>query len=395
MEPQDERFVESFKDYMELLVEESRYEIIGKGNRVSEKHFEKAAKELLKESEGLEIQADVKRFVEEGNDLARHRVLAPMDGDTYTTPFGNSVKNLIETLGGFKSYFEHDAGMVLWAGLCDFDGRLVVGACLGEAQRIKLSAGPDTVVFTKMAIDNTYDRLVVEVKGGRSGQLFNWTDYENIYHILGPHLRNGHLTLMNMNRQPDTKQAPSEIQKLEQLAWSPLFNETKDKAAFVKQYAVRCIEEIQSHERYHFFAGNKDGSSPEEEAAAQLHSMASGRFYSANKGNNPFESLRLLYFWKNSRQQRYVEAANVASGLLAKEGYDESMWRNLEPDGPDFEAASSALREKAGKALGRLEEKGYGMTGYEKAWDRLDIKGNYKALHDALDALVEEHCHAG
>ncbi len=382
---EDERFVESFKHYVDLLVEESVHEING-WKAVPKEKFEEAGNRLVEAARAVGISENAEKLVEQTNALAGYRMLAPEPGAICSTPSGNSIDTLVETFDGFAEYFE-SVGLVISNASSDFDGRPVIGICVGAAQKIDMPAGPDVVLFTKTIVDSTTDAIVNKVTD--SNACSDWTTFDAIYYQLEPKLRMGNevwpalkwysdmqatwFTLTGKKYRPDDV-----IVKLEELAWMPLLNEVEDRDGFSKRYAALYTEDHHPHEIYHVIAKNQEGSLVE--AAAQL--------YAVLRGSNPFDCLRALYEWKVGKLHKYSHAAEIAFKQLETAGYDESLWKELDPiDTEKVNAAGSEIRRLAGLALGNIEE-GLQWKKHEEAERELGLPGNYRKLHEELQNLA-------
>lgn len=384
VEPKDERFVESFKQYMDLLVEESVHEING-WKPIPKEKFEEAGKRLVEAARTVGKSKNAEQLVEQVNTLAEYRMLAPEPGAICSTPSGNSIDTLVETFDGFANYFEN-VGLTISNAVSDFDGRPIVGICVGVAQKIDMPAGPDVVLFTKTIVDLT-DAIVNKVTD--SNVCSDSTDLNTIYYRLESKLRMGNeawsalkeysdmqamwFTLTGKKYQPDDV-----IVKLEELAWMPLLNEVEDRDGFGKRYAAMYTEDHHPHEIYHIIAKNREGSLVE--AAAQL--------YAVLRGSNPFDCLRALYEWKVGKLHKYSHAAKIAFKQLETAGYDESLWKELDPiDTEAVNAAGSEIRRLAGLALESIDD-GLQWRKHKEVEDELGLLGSYQKLHEELQNLV-------
>lgn len=352
MEPQDERFVESFKEYVELLVEESVHEING-WKAVPKEKFEEAGNRLVEAAEVVGLSDNARKLAEQVNALASYRMLAPEPGTVY--PKGVSIQNVVKAAKSFGDYFE-SAGLELSAGEDSFNGRPIVKVCLGEAKTIDVE--PELVIFTKTIIEDTASTM--ENRSSSKGVTYDWTDGKRTYYPLKPKLENGKKLFKELQSHAAVKislaavgrpYSPREVDKLEELIWSPLLWKCKgDAERFSREFATTCVEHNHPHETYHaLVAKDKQGSWVE--AAAQLYSMLS-------PFANPLDCLRGLYAWKDGiGSETYSYAAEIAFRQLELAGYDKSLWEKLEPEDVNgINEASTKLRELAGKALGSIEE---------------------------------------
>lgn len=385
---EDRQFVESFKNYVDLLVKESCREINGEGH-VSSEDFSRAGAKLIEKGKAAGISAEVERFVGVLNDLAGNGMLAPLgSGATSHTPSGNSIHDSVKAMGGLRNYFD-GVGLTLSEGLDRFEDRYVVHVCLGEADIITLPAEPEVVIFKKTVIGKTGDTIRNEVLG--SGGYSDWTDRERIYQLLEPKIENGKRLLSDMKKRSFVKIANSFIgkehalpkrDKLDEVAWMHLFGDEWNFlfgagcGDFAKIYAACCIEYNYNHEVYHRLIDKCDGDPATKEAAAELHAMRRG-------GYNSFYCLRELYWWKNdSKVPILEEAADVAFRYLEDAGYGESFWTELDTkNAKTWVGGGFHLHEVAESALKNIErDMGWGVNETHALID------SRFELHDKLEA---------
>ncbi len=351
--PEDERFVESFKHYVEdLIVEESVHEING-WKAVPKERFEEAGNRLIEDAEAVGISEAAEKLVGQVNALAEYGMLAPEPGTCY--PEGTSIQKVVTAVNGFRDYFGN-AGLEIFAGEDSFMGRPVVKICLGEAKTVDVE--PELVIFTKMVIEDTASTMAN--RSSSKGVTCDWTDGKRTYYPLKPKLENGKVLYDRLQSHAAVKislaavgrsYSQREVDKLEELIWSPLLWKCKgDAERFSREFATTCVEHNHPHETYHaLVAKGRQGSWAE--AAAQLHSMSS-------PFANPLGALSVLYEWKEgSGAGTYSYAAEIAFRQLELAGYDKSIWEKLEPEDADgIDTASVKLKGLAAKALENIEE---------------------------------------
>lgn len=290
--------------------------------------------------------------MEQVNALAEYGMLAPEPGTCY--PEGASIQKVVNAVNGFGDYFGN-VGLEIFAGEDSFNGRPVVKICLGEAKTIDVE--PELVIFTKTIIEDTASAMAN--RSSSKGVTCDWTDGKRTYYPLKPKLENGKVLYDRLQSNEALKislaavgrpYSPREVDKLEELIWSPLLWKCKgDAERFSTEYATTCIESHHPHETYHaLVAKGKQGSWVE--AAAQLHSMSS-------PFANPLGALSSLYEWKGgSGAGMYSYAAEIAFKQLEQAGYDKSIWEKLEPEDADgIDKASAKLKGLAAKALENIE----------------------------------------
>lgn len=378
---EDERFVENFKHYVEdLILKESVHEING-WKAVPAEKFEEAGNKLIEAAEAVGMSENAERLVKQVNTLAEYRMLAPEPGTCY--PEGTSIQKVVNAVNGFGDYFGN-VGLEIFAGEDRFNGRPVVKICLGEAKTVDVE--PELVIFTKTIIDETASAIANRASSKRV--TCDWTDGKRTYYPLKPKLENGKALYDGLQSREAVKislaavgrpYSPREVDKLEELVWSPLLWKCKgDAERFSTEYATTCIESNHPHETYHaLVAKGKQGSWVE--AAAQLHSMSS-------PFASPLGALSVLYEWKGGTGAgTYSYAAEIAFRQLERAGYDKSIWDKLEPeDVSGIDEASTKLRELAGKALGSIEE----VLEIERSHELEEKLGrSYQKLHGELQKL--------
>ncbi len=187
---EDERFISSFKQYVDVLAEESCKDLENGKKSVAGAALARAGRKLVEDSIGLDIADNVEELVHEVDDLVEFKRLVPEKGRVRPTPSGKSVYGVWETMNGLGEYFD-DIGLTLYSGVNELNGRKFVDICLGEGQKISPPGGPDVVIFMKNIVELTSDTIQSRMAGSSVGLTTDWTTYEKIYYQLEPKLEKG------------------------------------------------------------------------------------------------------------------------------------------------------------------------------------------------------------
>lgn len=276
-------------------------------------------------------------------------------------------------------YF-NELGLTLYAEIGAFEDRPIIGICLGETKDINMPVWPNVTIFTKMTINNTWDTITNKTRSTKKISQ-DWVNRVNSYHLLEPKLDGGRATWSNLKFYSSHKPIGG-TDKLDELAWSALSLECEDdEEAFSKKYAAISIEGNYPHEIYHNQIAMLEGAStPTEEAAAELYAIS-------RKESNQFGRLCSVYDWRDNKVYKYSDAAEIAFKQLEKVGYDESLWKGLDPgDTENVNVARSEIRRLADAALTNLEAS-MKWRNHKEVEDETGLERNYSILHTELQTL--------
>ncbi len=402
----DKEFISSFKQYVDDIVEESCYEASGLDS-IADDELKAAGKKLMAESAGLKIHEDVEKLVGIVDDLAKNYVLVPdMSTTNFGTPKGNSLKDAESAMRKLKDYFD-DIGFFFDAGTETFNDLLVLSIVLGKGRDIKAGELPPLYLITDIEIANTGTRIMGE-STNEDMVCPAWTDGETVYIDLNLALLEGqgaaeHLLLYGQQgKKENMKTKPEDYaKKLDQLAWAPLFKESMDD--FIKEYAAIKTGDRWLHE-FHHTIFNSGGYANLIKAAGQIKPTATirdvfmtaddealmeaaGPLYQVIHGKNTFDSLCYLYDSMSLQEETHLKGSRLALSYLKRVGYNEALWKDLEPGSDEAKKAEIGIRGLANEAL-KLIEKEKGLPKHEEAESRLNFGEKYQNLTEQIESVV-------